>query len=131
MRKLVAAVYSLKRLDNSQVGQELDVVQADVLKEICNHTDDSAELNAILKYLKLEDCEDSVEFRKLLIEDDEQMDMEEHKTNDEALNPLIAVAGRLSNQKFLAEMLLQFSEKVAENADVRGLSLGASDNDSL
>jgi len=44
----------------------------------------------------------------------------EEQAADEALNPLVAIVARLSNQKFLAEMLLQFSEKVIENADVTG-----------
>lgn len=105
MRKLLAAVYTLKRLDSSLVGQDQELGQSDVLKEICNYTDDSAELNAILKYLKLEDCEESVEFKKLLIEDDEQMEREEQAPG-EALNPLVAIVARLSDQKFLAEMLL-------------------------
>lgn len=60
----------------------------------------------MLGYLKIAE---EKPFKTLLFPEGEDDGMEDMQNQDESLNPLIAILGRLSSAKFLGDMLLQFA----------------------
>lgn len=107
MRKLFAAVYSLKKRGGEQAvqGGETagDLPDKNILKEVCGQADDQKELEAIMNYLKLSDQMKSLQESMFPDGQIEEVTVEAH------LEPVAVSLHKLSGHKFLDDMLTQFA----------------------